>query len=423
MDEKNVGVRFFLYDALLAPSFLKTVGMDRREGIAFIRKAKIDKLIEKLPSCCDAKGRYSASLVTELACQYIDALRPVPKGGWLAYCCHVVLERIFPSAAAQRESGRGEAASGHAGISYRTGRLVLLQILRALYRHERAVLPFDPTRDFDFLDEEEILAQGYTREYLHMKKIIEEQFIYEFMRIGAEISPFDTLGHIAGVHYVAMYAARQLAYFKVPVDLALTSGAAFCHDIGKYGCKKNEEKRVPYLHYYYTDACCHRVGLNGIGHIEERLMDEHVVTTSGNDLCLRGEFADDNLNDLSWWTRKHVDYAVREAGDLLNLEFNLLGNTEEALSQVTGQAGTKRRKKLHYAKLPLFWRSFAYFIYRYFLRGGFLDGREGFLWHFLQGFWYRTLVDAKVLEIKKVCGSDPEKIKALLQEKYHISLH
>ena len=267
MDEKNVGVRFFLYDALLAPSFLKTVGMDRREGIAFIRKAKIDKLIEKLPSCCDAKGRYSASLVTELACQYIDALRPVPKGGWLAYCCHVVLERIFPSAAAQRESGRGEAASGHAGISYRTGRLVLLQILRALYRHERAVLPFDPTRDFDFLDEEEILAQGYTREYLHMKKIIEEQFIYEFMRIGAEISPFDTLGHIAGVHYVAMYAARQLAYFKVPVDLALTSGAAFCHDIGKYGCKKNEEKRVPYLHYYYTDACCHRVGLNGIGHI------------------------------------------------------------------------------------------------------------------------------------------------------------
>ncbi len=162
---------------------------------------------------------------------------------------------------------------------------------------------------------------------------------------------------------------------------------------------------------------------NGIGHIEERLMDEHVVTTSGNDLCLRGEFADDNLNDLSWWTRKHVDYAVREAGDLLNLEFNLLGNTEEALSQVTGQAGTKRRKKLHYAKLPLFWRSFAYFIYRYFLRGGFLDGREGFLWHFLQGFWYRTLVDAKVLEIKKVCGSDPEKIKALLQEKYHISLH
>ena len=151
-------------------------------------------------------------------------------------------------------------------------------------------------------------------------------------------------------------------------------------------------------------------------------MDEHIVTTSGKDLCLRGEFADDNLNDLSWWTRKHVDYAVREAGDLLNIEFNFLGNTEGELSQVTGQAGAKRLKKLRYAKLPLFWRSFAYFIYRYFLRGGFLDGREGFLWHFLQGFWYRTLVDANVLELKKACGSDPEKIKTLLQEKYHISL-
>ena len=43
----------------------------------------------------------------------------------------------------------------------------------------------------------------------------------------------------------------------------------------------------------------------------------------------------------------------------------------------------------------------AYFAYRYVLRLGFLDGREGFLWHFLQGWWYRTLVDAKVMELTK----------------------
>ncbi|MGI6391852.1 MAG: hypothetical protein ACOX7Q_16975 [Kiritimatiellia bacterium] len=67
--------------------------------------------------------------------------------------------------------------------------------------------------------------------------------------------------------------------------------------------------------------------------------------------------------------------------------------------------------------MPLFWRAFAYFCYRYFLRGGFLEGREGFLWHFLQGWWYRTLVDAKVFEIKRESGGDPQKMLALLRGK------
>ena len=60
---------------------------------------------------------------------------------------------------------------------------------------------------------------------------------------------------IGGVHYVAMFAGRQLARTQVPVDLGLVSGAAAGHDIGKYGCRKSEEKRIPYLHYYYTDLC------------------------------------------------------------------------------------------------------------------------------------------------------------------------
>ena len=37
----------------------------------------------------------------------------------------------------------------------------------------------------------------------------------------------------------------------------------------------------------------------------------------------------------------------------------------------------------------------------YFLKLGFLDGREGFLWHFMQGWWYRTLVDARQFEKQK----------------------
>jgi len=52
-------------------------------------------------------------------------------------------------------------------------------------------------------------------------------------------------------------------------------------------------------------------------------------------------------------------------------------------------------------RLPLFCRTLAYFLYRYIIRLGFLDGREGLIFHFLQGFWYRFLIDAKILESKK----------------------
>ena len=86
------------------------------------------------------------------------------------------------------------------------------------------------------------------------------------------------------------------------------------------------------------------------------------------------------------------------------------------------QAKAKRLQKHRYARQPLFWRAFAYFCYRYFFRLGFMEGKEGFLWHFLQGWWYRTLVDAKVFEIKRACGNDKEKIRQHLKMVYGINL-
>ena len=51
-----------------------------------------------------------------------------------------------------------------------------------------------------------------------------------------------------------------------------------------------------------------------------------------------------------------------------------------------------------YARFPLFVRPVAYFIYRYVVRLGVLDGRAGLVFHTLQGFWFRFLVDALILE-------------------------
>lgn len=161
----------------------------------------------------------------------------------------------------------------------------------------------------------------------------------------------------------------------------------------------------------------------GKGMCEQRLMDEHIQLTEGHALEFEHDFCDHNLNNLSWFCIKHVNYAIREAAELLDYELNLTGTTDlDANMNTSKQALAKRMKKHKYARQPLFWRSFAYFCYRYFFKGAILDGKVGFIWTFLQGWWYRTLVDAKIYEIKKKCGNDREKIKALLKHEYNITL-
>lgn len=156
---------------------------------------------------------------------------------------------------------------------------------------------------------------------------------------------------------------------------------------------------------------------------EVRQMDEHLELTEGESIEFNGSFSDDNLNDISWWAQKHIGYAKREAVDLLDIEFNLTGSASHTdASLIDEQALAKRRKKESYARKPLFLRSFAYFVYRYFFKLGFLDGKEGFLWDFFQGFWYRMLVDAKVFECKKACGNDKEKIREFIKSKWGICI-
>lgn len=149
---------------------------------------------------------------------------------------------------------------------------------------------------------------------------------------------------------------------------------------------------------------------------ENKKMDEHIYVTDGRIGALRNPFFDDSLMTLTEWTQKHNGYATREAIDLLLTEYNLL--PESSVVNSGTHSAAVRRKKLKYIKMPLFWRAFAFFILRYFIRLGFLDGKEGFLWHFLQGFWYRVLADAKVFELKKRFGNDAEKLKEYLSERY-----
>lgn len=156
---------------------------------------------------------------------------------------------------------------------------------------------------------------------------------------------------------------------------------------------------------------------------EVRMMDEHIELIEGESIEFEHSFSDDNLNNLSWWAQKHIGYAIREAVDLLDIEYNLTGsNAHTNTSLIDDQALAKRHKKQAYASKPLFWRAFAYFVYRYIVKRGFLDGKEGFLWDFMQGWWYRTFVDAKIFEIKKACGKDAKKIRDYIEKNWNIKL-
>jgi glycosyltransferase involved in cell wall biosynthesis len=141
----------------------------------------------------------------------------------------------------------------------------------------------------------------------------------------------------------------------------------------------------------------------GKGRCEQRWMDEHIVV-DGDVEHLDADIIDDNLNSLTWWIDKHNGYATREVIDIVSA-----GESEkaDAALQMSSQAKFKRwLKESVYNRLPLGVRPGMYFFYRYFIRLGFLDGRQGLIFHVLQGFWYRFLVDAKLLEVRKFCQKE-----------------
>lgn len=143
-----------------------------------------------------------------------------------------------------------------------------------------------------------------------------------------------------------------------------------------------------------------RLWRTGAGRMEARWMDEHVIIDRGRLLNMPGTMFDHNLKDVSFFIDKHNRYATREAIDKLNSLYDLGLDSSSPVGSSSRQASVKRWIKQHiYNHLPLGFGPFCYFIYRMIFRLGILDGQAGLIYHFLQGFWYRFLVDVKVAEL------------------------
>ena len=206
------------------------------------------------------------------------------------------------------------------------------------------------------------------------------------------------------------------------IGAAVKKALKECNDDvnGVYIRKRIDFIGKPLLHGGWYPSYHLKIFRNGHGDCENRWMDEHIRIFDGTTITVEdGNQVDANLNSLTWWTQKHNGYATREMVDMLMMEYGLDAKAQEVVPKFFGtEEQRKRWLKMKYVKFPLFIRPFINFFLRYILKAGFLDGKEGFIWHILQGFWYRMLVDAKIFELKKKFGFDDAKIKEYLKENY-----
>ena len=135
----------------------------------------------------------------------------------------------------------------------------------------------------------------------------------------------------------------------------------------------------------------------GFGRIEDRHMDEHTQVEGGRVIAIKERFEHYDFKDLDSWVAKMNSYAN---GEVLDYFENIQG--ESAVLQEKYIAATRKKKFGFYYKLPMMIRCYMLFVYAYIFKLGFLDGMEGFIYHWMYQRWYRSLVDAKIYERLKM---------------------
>ena len=131
----------------------------------------------------------------------------------------------------------------------------------------------------------------------------------------------------------------------------------------------------------------------GIGRIEERRMDEHTVLSKGQAVIAKNKFLHIDYKDLNTFVKKLNWYATREMQDYFECGFSVKHfNANDKEIEKT------RLRKMRYYKAPMFIRCWLLFLYKFFIRGNWRNGKEGMIYSMLYHLFYRLLVDAKIYE-------------------------
>ena len=296
------------------------------DGESFARTLEAENYMQRFAPLFHGV-RLRCAEVLALCRPELDALSggQEPARGWLAYTYDFACRLLYPEE--------------DADTSCAAGAVFLLSVLQVLFAAEDELLPRDPAWTFDFPTEEELSGCACAASLGQMLRSWKREYVYELMRLGLEATPYRTLEHIAGVHHVAMTAARGLRRAGIPLDLALVSGSAAGHDIGKFGCRPGE--RVPYLHYYYTDLWFRRRRITDIGHVaaNHSVWDLEPDYLSVESLLLI-----------------YADFRVKQSRDPDGREITRISSLAEAfdviLSKLDGVDDAKRRRYMRvYARL------------------------------------------------------------------------
>lgn len=296
------------------------------DGESFARTLEAENYMQRFAPLFHGVRLHCAEVLA-LCRPELDALSggQEPARGWLAYTYDFACRLLYPEE--------------DADTSCAAGAVFLLSVLQVLFAAEDELLPRDPAWTFDFPTEEELSGCACAASLGQMLRSWKREYVYELMRLGLEATPYRTLEHIAGVHHVAMTAARGLRRAGIPLDLALVSGSAAGHDIGKFGCRPGE--RVPYLHYYYTDLWFRRRRITDIGHVaaNHSVWDLEPDYLSVESLLLI-----------------YADFRVKQSRDSDGREITRISSLAEAfdviLSKLDGVDDAKRRRYMRvYARL------------------------------------------------------------------------
>ena len=309
--------------------FLKEISITKNEMVKIIKEENFTEGIIGLDFSHKIKARDACDIILH----YLNTFTDISAEDLLSYAYDYIRCFLFPYNFPFEPSDELERAI-----------LIFYQLFHTILQLEREYLEFSEVLHFDFLEKNLYDNSLVKKEYSNFLSIWDKNYIYEFLRISSEITTFDTLGHIAGVHYVSMHIAYGLHKVNVPIDLALVSGAAVTHDIGKFGCRDFELGRLPYLHYYYTDEFTRRFKMPIIGHIaaNHSTWDLELEDLSIENLILiYADFRVKSIRDED--NRELVQfYSLKDSFDVI---LNKLDNVDEV---------KLNRYKLVYSKLKDF---------------------------------------------------------------------
>ena len=193
-----------------------------------------------------------------LCCKVLELYAPLMKSApadhvqWLQRLCDRLSDNLFPDAA-------------HPRCDLTADEEIYLRMLEGVMGWN--LTEFDPLTDVMRFDESALKDSRVAGEYTRFRKAVVREHVLPLMRISREVRPFDPASHTIGVHNVALHTAIMAAKAGLPVDLPLVSAAAFGHDLGKFGCRGDDSRRIPYLHYYYTWQWFSEHDIEEIGHV------------------------------------------------------------------------------------------------------------------------------------------------------------